>query len=54
MTQQDMNQIMELCQLICQEHDARKFQKLVTKLNELLAAKEQTLKDFPNTPPSSS
>jgi hypothetical protein len=48
MTQAYMHRIMELCQLICQEHDARKFEKLVTELNALLAAKEQTLKKAPD------
>jgi hypothetical protein len=43
MTEVDRSRIMELCQLICEEHDARKFQELVTELNDLLAAKEQKL-----------
>jgi hypothetical protein len=34
---------MELCQLICEEHDPSKFQELVSELNELLTAKEQKL-----------
>jgi hypothetical protein len=48
MTRSDIERIMELCQLICQEHDARKFHKLVVELNELLAAKGQALKKPPD------
>jgi hypothetical protein len=48
MTHADMDRIMELCQRVCQEHDPSKFQKLVTELNELLAQKEQTLKQAPD------
>jgi hypothetical protein len=48
MTRSDMHRIMELCQLICQEHDARKFEKLVTELNALLAAKGMDLKKPPD------
>jgi len=43
MTQVERNRIMELCQLICEEQDPKKFEQLVTELNELLAAKEQKL-----------
>ena len=48
MTRSDIERIMELCQLICQEHDARKFHKLVVELNELLKAKGQALKKPPD------
>jgi hypothetical protein len=48
MTRSDADRIMELCQHICNEHDTNKFQKLVMELNELLAAKEQKLKQPPN------
>jgi hypothetical protein len=44
MTQAETDRIMELCRLICQEHDPGKFQKLVTELNQLLSQKEQNLK----------
>jgi uncharacterized coiled-coil protein SlyX len=49
MTQADTNRIMELCRLICQEHDPAKFQKLVTELNQVLAEKEQTLTKVPGS-----
>jgi hypothetical protein len=48
MTQADTQRIMELCRLICQEHDPAKFQKLVTDLNQVLAKKEQTLAKGPS------
>ena len=38
------DKIMELCRLICQEHDPVTFQKLVTELNQLLNQKEINLK----------
>jgi hypothetical protein len=44
MTQADTDRIMELCRLICQEHDTAKFQKLLIELNQFLAQKEQNLK----------
>jgi hypothetical protein len=47
MTQAETDRMMELCQLICQEHDPNKFQKLVTELNELLSQKEQKLTKSP-------
>lgn len=43
MTQSDSDRIMDLCRLICEEHNPGKFQKLVSELNQLLARKEQTL-----------
>jgi len=42
MTQTDSDRIMELCRLICEEHDPGMFQKLVTELNQLLVRKEDT------------
>ena len=45
MTQADSNRIIELSRLISQEHDAAKFQELVTELNQLLSDKEQNLKN---------
>jgi hypothetical protein len=47
MTQADTDRIIELSRLISQEHDAAKFQELVTELNQLLSDKEEDLK----TPP---
>ena len=43
MTQAVTDRIMELCRLICHEHNPSKFQKLVTELNQLLAQKKQDL-----------
>jgi hypothetical protein len=48
MTQTDAARIMELCSLICEEHNPSKFQKLVTELNQLLARREQTLANPPD------
>ena len=45
MTQADKKRILQLCQLICQEQNTNKFQKLVTELNQLLAQKHQNLKE---------
>lgn len=47
MTQTDSDRIMELCRLICEEHNPRKFQRLVTELNQLLVRKEQNLSNPP-------
>jgi hypothetical protein len=44
MTQAVTDKIMELCRLICQEHDPVIFQKLVTELNQLLTQREINLK----------
>ena len=43
MTQKDSDRIMELCHLICEEHNPSRFQKLVTELNQLLVRKERNL-----------
>lgn len=47
MTQADTDRIMELCRLVCQEHNPGKFQKLVAELNQLLAEKKLKLKAPP-------
>jgi hypothetical protein len=49
MTQTDSDRIMELCRLICEEHNPSRFQKLVTELNQLLVKKEQTLTNPPGS-----
>ena len=43
----DTDRIMELCRLICEEHNPGRFQKLVTELNQLLVRKERTLANPP-------
>ena len=43
----DTDRIMELCRLICEEHDPSRFQKLVMELNQLLLQKERTLANPP-------
>ncbi len=48
MTHTDSDRIMDLCRLICEEHNPSKFQKLVSELNQLLARKEQTLANPPS------
>lgn len=49
MTQTDSDRIMELCRLICDEHNPTKFQKLVTELNQLLVRKERNLASPPDS-----
>jgi hypothetical protein len=49
MTQTDSDRIMELCRLICEEHNPSKFQKLVTELNQLLVRKERNLGNPPDS-----
>ncbi len=49
MTQTDSDRIMELCRLICEEHNPSKFQKLVTELNQLLVRKERNLVNPPDS-----
>jgi hypothetical protein len=49
MTQTDSDRIMELCRLICEEHNPGKFQKLVTELNQLLVRKERNLANPPDS-----
>ena len=49
MTQTDSDRIMELCRLICEEHNPSKFQKLVTELNQLLLRKERNLANPPDS-----
>lgn len=48
MTQTDSDRIMELCRLICEEHNPSKFHKLVSELNQLLARKEKNLGNPPS------
>ena len=47
MGQTDTDRIMELCRLICEEHNPSRFQKLVMELNQLLLQKERTLANPP-------
>jgi len=49
MSQTDSDRIMELCRLICEEHNPVKFQKLVTELNQLLVRKERNLANPPES-----
>ena len=49
MTQTDSDRIMELCRLLCEEHNPSKFQKLVTELNQLLVRKERNLASPPDS-----
>ena len=44
MTHRDTERILQLCQLICREKNAGKFQKLVTELNQLLTQEERNLR----------
>jgi len=47
MGQTDTDRIMELCRLICEEHNPGRFQKLVMELNQLLLRKERALANPP-------